>query len=211
MRASTACFVALGLLAGGRAWAGTSFLSSDGVNRAPASVLHCVGPGNIAIPCGTAAQPLYVTSGSSAATAANQSLEVQADQGIAGAIGTQQDAAYAGGAGSAVSLLKGIIATLANGVTALPSGGTLVSRSVTLVAQQSTALFPANAARHYLGFQAPAGTSVWVNFLGGVASPGGADCAQLSAGTLYESGPFVTRGAVTIYAPVAVSVSAWEG
>jgi hypothetical protein len=62
-----------------------------------------------------------------------------------------------------------------------------------------------------LAFQAPAGGSLWVNFLGGIAAPNGADCVQLSAGTLYESGPYVTRSSVTIYAPIAATVSAWEG
>ena len=36
---------------------GASFVTSDGVNRAPAAVLHCLGAGNVAVPCGTTTQP----------------------------------------------------------------------------------------------------------------------------------------------------------
>ena len=132
-----------------------SFLTSDGINRAPAAVLHCVGPGNVAIPCGTATQPVSVTAG--------------------------------------------------------PASGNLVSRSASVPAAQSTQLFPANTGRHSLTLQAPVGNAIWVNFLGGVAAPNGTDCVQLSAGTLYESGQFVTRSAVTVYAPVSVTIAAWEG
>ena len=133
----------------------SSFVTSDGINRAPAAVLHCVGPSNFAIPCGTATQPLSVNAG--------------------------------------------------------PASGSLVSRSVSVPATQSTQLFPANASRHALTFQAPVGSAIWVNFLGGVAAPNGTDCVQLSAGTLYESGQFVTRSAVTVYTTVTVAISAWEG
>ncbi len=190
---------------------GGSFVTSDGVNRAPAVTLHCVAANNMAIPCGTPAQPLYITAGSGIATAGNQASEVQADQALAAAVGTQQDAAVTSGAGSSIALMKGIMTILLSGVTASPVTGLPTSRSVTLVAAQSTVLFPANASRHYLAFQAPAGTSVWINFVGGAAAPNGVDCAQIGAGTLYESGQFVTRGSVTIYSPIAASISAWEG
>jgi hypothetical protein len=173
--------------------------------------LHCVGANNVAIPCGTSAQPLYITGPGGLATAGNQTSQVQADQAIATALGTQQDGAVVNGAGSSIALLKGLLTTLLSGITATPVTGIPISRSVVLAAAQSTMLFPANPTRHYLAFQAPIGTPVWVNFVGGTAAPNGVDCAQLSAGTLYESGQFVTRGAVAVYSPVATSISAWEG
>ena len=125
--------------------------------------------------------------------------------------GTQQDSPYTGGSGTTIALLKGIVATLAGGIPAIPVGGSFISRSTSLSAAQNTALFPTNAARRYLAFQVPAGTSVWLNFLGGTASPNGVDCVQFGAGTFYESGGFVPRGLVNVYTPVAVNISAWEG
>jgi hypothetical protein len=190
---------------------GSSFVLSDGLNRAPAVTLHCVSANNIAVPCGTSAQPLYITGNGGLATAGNQTTQVQADQAIAAAIGTQQDAPVVSGAGSSIALLKGIMTTLLGGVTATPVTGSPISRSVSLGAAQSTIVFPANPTRHYLAFQAPVGTAVWVNFVGGTAAPNGIDCAQLAAGTLYESGQFVTRGAVAMYSPAATNISAWEG
>jgi hypothetical protein len=211
MRVMTAC---LFLAAAGHpvhAQPGSSFVTSDGINRAPSTVLNCVGSSNMAVPCGTASQPLYVTSGSGLATAGNQANEITSQQAIASAAGAPGDASYTGGAGSMIALLKGVIGALSNGVTATPVLGTPVSRSGAVPASASTLLFPANAIRHYLALQAPPSTAIWVNFVGGAASPNGIDCVQLSAGTLYESGAFVTKGAVNIYSPVAVSVSAWEG
>ena len=92
-----------------------------------------------------------------------------------------------------------------------PYAGGLISRSVTVSAGTSTQLFPVNAQRHYLAFQAPQNTGIWVNRLGGTAAPNAADCAYFPAGTLFESGNFVNTGAVTVYAPVSVTISAWEG
>jgi hypothetical protein len=80
-----------------------------------------------------------------------------------------------------------------------------------LPAGQSVILFPANPSRRYLSFQVPTGTYLWVNLLGGVASPGGIDCAYFGSGMLYESGQFVNTGPVSVYSPVAITVSAWEG
>jgi hypothetical protein len=199
------------LLSPAWAQAGNSYVTGDGLNRSPAVTLHCVGANNLAVPCGTQAQPLVTTSATALANAATQSAELQSAQAQAASLGTPQDPAYTGGAGSLVALLKGVIVSLSNGVTATPAGGTVVSRSLSLSATTSTPLFPVNAARRYLAFQVPSGTSVWVNFVGGTAGPGATDCVQLSAGTLYESGTFVTHGAVSIYAPVATTVSAWEG
>ncbi len=203
--------VCLILIGSARGQSGSSFVTSDGLNRAPAMTLHCVAANNMAVPCGTSAQPLYITGSGGLATAGNQTSQVQADQAIAAALGTQQDAPVVTGAGSSIALLKGIMTTLLGGVVATPVTGLPISRSVALLAAQSTIVFPANPTRHYLAFQAPSGSSVWVNFVGGTAAPNGIDCAQLTAGTLYESGQFVTRGAVTIYSPVATTISAWEG
>lgn len=188
-----------------------SFVVSDGLNRAPAMVLHCVQPNNSAGPCGTAAQPLIVSPSGPMANSTNQTTQIQAEQATAAALGTQQDISATSGTASIVALLKGANSTLAAGVGANPVGGTLLSRSLSIPAQTSVSLFPANPNRHYLAFQAPAGTSIWVNLVGGTASPNGADCAQFAAGAFYESGQFVNRGAITVFSPVAVSMSAWEG
>ncbi|HTR18082.1 MAG TPA: hypothetical protein VMI52_13755 [Acetobacteraceae bacterium] len=96
-------------------------------------------------------------------------------------------------------------------VTAAPYGGMMISRSLTVAAVTSTQLFPANTQRHYLSFQAPQSTGIWVNRVGGTAGPNLPDCAYFPAGTLFESGNFVNTGAITVYAPVSVTISAWEG
>ncbi len=211
MRGTTICVFLMMAASSADAQAGNSFPLSDGINRAPASVLHCVGAGNVAVPCGTSAQPLFVTGSAGLATAGNQTSQLASEQAIAAAAGTQQDAAYAGGSGSMISLLKGLVAALSSGITATPVTGLPVSRSGALPATTSTMVFPSNPSRHYLALQAPTTTAIWVNFVGGTATPSGTDCVQLSAGTLYESGAFVTRGAVNVYSPVAVSIAAWEG
>jgi hypothetical protein len=190
---------------------GNSFVTSDRVNRAPAVTLHCVGPGNVAVPCGTATQPLYITNSVALATAGNQATEIQSQQAISTAAGTPGDPAYSGGAGSVIAVLKGLYSALAGGVTTIPDSGNFTSRSGTLAAAQSIVLFPANTGRHFLAFQVPTGSAIWVNFLGGAATPNGTDCVQLSAGTLYESGSLVTRGAVSVYTPVSAGIAAWEG
>ncbi len=190
---------------------GGSFLTSDGVNRAPAAVMHCVSAGNVAVPCGTSSQPLVITGSTGLATASNQVSQVQADQSIATAAGTPADPTYSSGSGSLVAILKGLFSVLTTGVTAEPVTGAPVSRSLSLTAVTSTTLFPANAGRHYLALQAPPSSAIWVNFVGGQAAPNATDCVQLSAGTLYESAQFVTRGPVNVYAPVSVTIAAWEG
>jgi len=204
------------VLAGGRAWAGTPYVVQNSLNRAPAVVLHCSTGGNVVVPCGTAAMPLVVTGGTGgssagSATATNQQAQIAAEQSSATALGTPADTLYAGGSGSVTSVLKGVWSVLGGGVSAVPIGGVPVSRSLSLVAQQSTQVFPSNTGRHYLAFQVPQGTYVWVNLLGGVAAPNGLDCAYFAAGTFYESGQYVNRGAITFYSPVAAVLSAWEG
>lgn len=190
---------------------GSSYLLPDGLNRAPAVTLHCVSAGGGAVACGTPANPLSVLSTPDANTAANQMNEVAAEQSSAQALGGIGDPAFTGGQGSLVSLLKGVWSALNGGIVVTPSGGTLVSRTVALPAQQSLTVFPANATRRYLSFQVPQSTYVWINLMGGVAAPNAADCAYFGPGTFYESGTFVNRGVITVYAPVAVTFSAWEG
>lgn len=187
-----------------------SYLLPDGTNRAPAVTLHCAGSTGVALPCGNAATPLVVTSPVGSATASNQTAQLAAEQASAQGIGTAADNAYGGGAGTLTSLLKGIWSVLNGGVAAVPVGGAPTSRSVALPAAQSATVFPANPLRRYIAFQAPQNTAIWVNFLGGPANPNGADCAYFAAGALYESGQWVNRGAITVYAPVAVAFSAWE-
>lgn len=190
---------------------GNSFITGDGSSRAPAVTMHCVGSGNVAIPCGTTAQPLYVAGSIPLASSINQATQILSEQSIAAASGTPQDTPYTAGAGSTIALLKGLFSAFTTGISAGPANGNLTSRSASIPAAQSTQLFPANTARHAFALQAPAGSALWVNFLGGVAAPNGTDCVQLGAGALYESGQFVTRSAVTVYTPIAASIAAWEG
>jgi hypothetical protein len=194
------------------ALAGNAFVLPDGVSRAPAVVLHCVTDDRHAAPCGTASQPIVVVPLAGGATASNQATEIGTQQSLATGLGTPGDAAY-GGSGSAtvVSLLKAVAASSLSGVPALPTGGLLTSRSAAVTAQASTVLFAANPQRRYLAFQAPFTTAIWVNLMGGQATPNGVDCVYFSAGSFYESSGFVNRGAITFYAPVAVTISAWEG
>jgi hypothetical protein len=93
---------------------------------------------------------------------------------------------------------------------AVPVGGQPASRSAS-ISQTSTTVFPANAARRYLAFQAPQASFIWVNFVGGAAAPNGRDCIYFAAGSFYESGQYVTQSAITIFSPVAATISAWEG
>jgi hypothetical protein len=190
------------------AFAGNSFVMSDGINRAPAVTLHCVGAGGSAVPCGVVSQPVIVAPVAGGSTASNQTAEIAVQQSLYQALGTQADPAYVNGAGSIVALLKGIFASGPGGNGT--AGGNPVSRSLAAVGQQSVQLFVANPSRKYLAFQAPAGSYIWVNFIGGPAAPNGVDCAYFSAGTMYESGQFVNRGPVTVYSPVAATIAAWE-
>jgi hypothetical protein len=202
------------ILCSGEVFAGTPYVLQDGLTRAPAMVLHCKTGGNIVVPCGTTTTPLVVTGGSGSAgsaTATNQQSQIAAEQSSATALGTPADTPYSGGAGSVTAVLKGLWGVLGGGVPAIPTGGVPTSRSLSLAAQQSTTIFPVNAGRHYLALQVPQGSYLWVNFLGGVAAPNAIDCAYFAAGTFYESGQYVNRGAVTVYSPVAAVVSAWEG
>ena len=198
------------LLWGNAALAAGPYVLSDGISRAPAVTLHCKGSGNIVVPCGTAATPLVVTQGSGSATSANQQTQVTAEQATAQALGAPADAPYAGGNGSMTSVLKSVWSVLGGGVSAIPVGGVPVSRSVSVAAGQTT-LFTANPMRRYLSFQVPQGSYVWINLLGGPAAPNAVDCAYFAAGTFYESGQYVNRGAISIYSPVAAVISAWEG
>ena len=77
--------------------------------------------------------------------------------------------------------------------------GTLVSRSVTTVASTSTELFPENATRRYMSFQAPQAADIWWNPRGGTAGAEAVDCFCLPAGAMFESGQFVVTGAVTYW------------
>jgi hypothetical protein len=104
------------------------------------------------------------------------------------------------------------ITALGSGVPAIPVAGQPLSRTLSNApASTSTTLFPANPSRRYMAFQAPQTSFIWVNFMGGVAAPNAPDCAYFPAGSLYESGQFVTSGAITVYSPVVATISAWEG
>ena len=209
MRSSVAWSIVFGLLAG-PATAGNSYVLPDGTNRAPAVTLHCVTPSGSAVACGTASNPLVVTAPAGTATASNQTLQIGAEQASAQAIGTVGDAAFTGGQGSMVALLKALWSATSAGVPALPVGGTLTSRTINLPAATSTQVFPANGTRRYLSFQVPQNGAVWINLMGGPAVPNGPDCAYFAAGSFYESGPFINRGAITVYTSSAAIFSAWE-
>jgi hypothetical protein len=153
-----------------------------------------------------------VAPSAAAATSANQATEISVQQVMSQALGSPADPIYTSGSGSMVSLLKGLSAALANGIQAMPIGGQPVSRTLSnLPAMTSTALFSANSARHYMAFQAPQGNSIWVNFLGGTAGPNLPDCVYFPAGSFYESGAYVNRGAIVVYSPILTTISAWEG
>jgi hypothetical protein len=134
---------------------------------------------------------------------------------MAQAVGTQSDPVYGSGPASLVSLLKGLNVLLGTGIQSLPVGGQPVSRTISItgpeVAANNVTLFLANPGRQYLAFQAPQTNAIWVNFLGGTAGPNLPDCVYLAPGTLYESGQYVNRGAITVYSPVAATIAAWEG
>ena len=219
-------------IGGGEAYAQSSTLTQNRVDRAPAVTLDCVNVATgLAVPCGTLLNPLVVTGGSvtgGSASATNQQTQISTEQAISSAAGTQADALY-GGSGNTtlVGALKGVFSLL-NGTlvvkqsAALPSGnnvigqvspiaGPLVSRTITVAAGTSTMLFTANAARHYLSFQAPQSSGIWVNRVGGTAAANGADCAYFSPGALFESGNYVSSGPITVYSANAVTISAWEG
>ncbi len=220
-------------ITGGTAHAQSSTLTQNRVDRASAVTLDCVNvTTGLAIPCGTLLNPLVVTGGSTvaggSASATNQQTQITAEQAISSAAGTQADALY-GGSGNTtlVGVLKGVFSLL-NGTlavketAALPSGSNvigqvapvaapLVSRTITVAAGTSTTLFAANAARHYLSFQAPQNTGIWINRVGGTAAVNGADCAYFAPGALFESGNYVNSGVITVYSPNAVTISAWEG
>ena len=107
--------------------------------------------------------------------------------------------------GQRISFLEAADAPFSSG----SSGGSgaaasaaFTSRSTTSVANASTALMPANAARQAMKIQAPAGADLWVNELGGTAAANGADCFSIPAGALYE--PRVAgRAAVTYFCVAA--------
>ncbi len=199
------------LLVQAAARAGNSYILPDGTNRAPAIALHCVGTSGTAAPCGTVANPLVVTSGPLGSSAANQQQQIVAEQSSAQGIGSVGDAAFTGGAGSMIAVLKAVWNAASTGIPSLPASGTLTSRTTVLAGTASTLVFPVNPGRHYLSFQVPQGSAIWVNLTGGTAAPNGADCAYFAAGTFYESGQFINRGAITVYSPVTVTFSAWEG
>ena len=219
-------------LSSAAAHAQSSTLTQNRIDRAPAVTLDCVNVATgLAVPCGTLLNPLVVTGASvtgGSASATNQQTQISTEQAISSAAGTQADALY-GGSGNTtlVGALKGVFSLL-NGTLAvkqsapLPSGsnvigqvspiaGPLVSRTITVVAGTSTTLFTANAARHYLSFQAPQSTGIWVNRVGGTAAANGADCAYFAPGALFESGNYVSSGPITVYSANAVTISAWEG
>ncbi len=199
-------------LLSGAAVAGNSQLLPDGVSRSASVTLHCSADGVHATPCGVVANPLVIMPVAGGATAGNQGTEITAQQSLVQSVGNGNDAAYSGsGAGTLVGILKGLLTVMNQGIPAIPVGGQPVSRSLSVPAQQSIVLFNANLARRYLAFQAPSGSGVWVNLVGGTAAPNGVDCAYFTAGSLYESGSFVNRGSITIYAPIAITISAWEG
>ena len=86
VRMSAAALLVACLL-GGVAYGGSSFVASDGVNRAPAVTLHCL-VGSFAVPCGTTAQPVVVAPVAGGATATNQSSEIITQQAVSTSLGS---------------------------------------------------------------------------------------------------------------------------
>ncbi len=204
--------VGLSLLGTSFAWAGgNSFVLPDGTNRAPAMALHCVTSNGAATPCGIAGNPLVVSAPAGGSSSAYQQQQIGAEQATSQALGTTADSNFNGGNGSVIAVLKALWSATSGGVSALPAGGQLTSHTISLPGSSSLLVFSANPGRHYLSFQVPQNTGVWVNVVGGLAAPNGADCAYFGPGTFYESGTFVNRGAISVYAPMSVLFSAWEG
>jgi hypothetical protein len=76
----------------------------------------------------------------------------------------------------------------------------------------SQTLVAANANRKYLLVGAPSAAPVWVNFTGGTASAGGADCFEIQAGGFYESNLIVPSNAVTVFcATTGLTIPCVEG
>lgn len=82
----------------------------------------------------------------------------------------------------------------------------------------STQLAAALPTRKYLMIQSAynvAGSAfhdIWINFLGGTASVGGADCIRLAAGAVYESDKYVTTAAINYFdATGSNQINAYEG
>jgi hypothetical protein len=91
-----------------------------------------------------------------------------------------------------VEIVGGSITTPVTGTS-----GSVVSTGASQV------LFAANANRKYLLIGAPQSQPIWVNFIGGAANAGGADCFQIPSGGFYESNVAVLSNEITVFCAVA--------
>lgn len=104
---------------------------------------------------------------------------------------------------------EGLLAMIVPGVSP-------VTRSIASTSTASQVLCAANPAREYLliqsGYNSGTFYDVWVNFIGGTASVGGADCIRVPAGSFYESGTKCPLAAVSIIcATQPAQINALEG
>jgi hypothetical protein len=96
-------------------------------------------------------------------------------------------------------------------VGGITGNGSPVSRSLTSNGASQT-LAPANGNRKYLLIGAPQTAPIWINFLGGAASAGGADCFQVQAGGFFESNLYVSNDQINIFcASTGLEIPAIEG
>ena len=200
----------------------TQAVSGTVVLGAGSQVIGTVGiTGTVAVAdsAGEASLATIAANTAGLATATGQVSALTQQSATATASGTPADAAYSGsGSGSLIALLKGIFAEEATGNTSLtaiaantaaPAPRVLVSRSVaTTAAGTSSALVAANAARRLLRVQAPQGSGVWLNLLGGTAGANAPDCLYLAPGDVFEGQD--TNAATYWCATGGLVLSAWE-
>ena len=200
----------------------TQAVSGTVVLGAGSQVIGTVGiTGTVAVAdsAGEASLATIAANTAGLATATGQASALTQQSATATASGTPADAAYSGsGSGSLIALLKGIFAEEATGNTSLttiatntaaPAPRVLVSRSVaTTAAGTSSALVAANAARRLLRVQAPQGSGVWLNLLGGTAGANAPDCLYLAPGDVFEGQD--TNAATYWCATGGLVLSAWE-
>lgn len=91
-----------------------------------------------------------------------------------------------------------------------PVAVTPLSRSKTVGAAVSTALFAANPARKAMMFAMPLTSDGWVNFLGGAAGPGLADSFYMTPGQSFTSPDWVPQTPVNVYVTSGGMVPAME-
>lgn len=82
------------------------------------------------------------------------------------------------------------------------AGGLTITDHSDTFPSGATSAVPENLLRRYLFIQCvTASRDIWINMIGGAASPNAAGSFLLAAGQTYESGLNVPGGAISIHAP----------